>query len=139
MREIKFRAWDKERKEMRQIQLMDWSAWWVSTGTTWERGNTLEFGERYSFKNEKTDRHILMQFTGLTDDNGRGREMYEGDIYQSEGRLYVIEWSEYSLGWVVRSLKTKQVLPGYLQGEVAVYDDYVYKGTIYENPELLEV
>lgn len=117
MREIKFRAWDKERKEMRQIQLMDWSAWWVSTGTTWERGNTLEFGERYSFKNEKTDRHILMQFTGLTDDNGRGREMYEGDIYQSEGRLYVIEWSEYSLGWVVRSLKTKQVLPGYLQGK----------------------
>lgn len=127
MREIKFRAWDKERKEMRQIQLMDWSAWWVSTGTTWERGNTLEFGERNSFKNEKTDRHILMQFTGLKDKNGR--EIYEGDIskytFHGEMKVDAIEFSaplftyRNSMRW---SLNEDEVI-----------------GNIYENPELLEV
>lgn len=85
MREIKFRAWDKERKEMRQVQLMDFSDWWVSTGHTWEREPALTYGERNSFKNEKTDRHIIMQYTGLRDSKRtmkypEGQEIYEGDI-----------------------------------------------------------
>lgn len=55
-REIKFRAWDKERKEMRKVQLMDWSDWWVSTVGTWERDPGLNYGERNSFKNEGRNR-----------------------------------------------------------------------------------
>lgn len=76
--------------------------------------------------------------TGLKDKSGNGREMYEGDVYKQDNRHYLIEWSEYSCGWVVRSLSSGSVLPGHLKGEVAVYDDYEYIGSIYEHPHLLE-
>jgi uncharacterized phage protein (TIGR01671 family) len=126
MREIKFRAWDKERKDMRQIKLMDWSEWWVSTGSTWERENGLEYGERNSFKNEETDRHILMQYTGLKDKNGK--EIYEGDI---------VEWDEKEWGapnrevviWDYELLSSRRT-------DWKQFCEVI--GNIYENPELLQ-
>ncbi|MFS0877994.1 YopX family protein [Solibacillus isronensis] len=54
MREIKFRAWDKDLKQMLNLFTMD--------------------GQR----KQETEETILMQYTGLKDKNGR--EIYEGDI-----------------------------------------------------------
>lgn len=128
-REIKFRAWDKERKDMRGIQLMDWSDWWVSTGHTWEREKRLQYGERNSFKNAETDRHILMQYTGLKDKNGR--EIYEGDL------VYVTQWkNKYKVifddGMFKASGKAKFSLIT-IMGEVKCE----VIGNIYESPELI--
>lgn len=140
MREIKFRAWDKERKDMRDVALMDWSDWWVSTGSTWERGNSLEYGERNSFKNEETDRHIIMQYTGLKDKNGK--EIYEGDIVCSTHPIYdgektnknVIEFDDYCwrLVMIGDSMTANAPLGLYARNPVAI----AVVGNIYENPEL---
>jgi uncharacterized phage protein (TIGR01671 family) len=60
MREIKFRAWDRNNDVMRD---------WDYVRTSWTL-NILN-GDRNT---------ELMQFIGLHDKNGKGQEIYEGDI-----------------------------------------------------------
>ena len=64
MREIKFRAWDKQHKRI------------VKEGDLLDAYNCPTLPTPYGFK-LKTN-FILMQFTGLKDKNGK--EIYEGDI-----------------------------------------------------------
>lgn len=132
IRVIKFRAWDKEKKRLLPITRMNWSDWWVTCEPLLEhKPIPLEYGERNSFKNEKTDRHILMQYTGLKDKNGK--EIYEGDIIEAlDGRdnnksyILTVEWEQdvCSSGWTLSGI-------GWYQGELEVI------GNIYENPELI--
>ena len=143
MREIKFRAWDKERKEMREVELMDWSDWWVSTGSTGEREEPSKYGERNSFKNEQTDRHILMQYTGLKDKNGK--EIYEGDVVNASWYDYDEPRDDafgevfFNGNWMAYCIwKEDEKSISEMNGQGAYHWEIEVVGNIYENPELLE-
>ena len=118
MHEILFRAWDTFDKKMRKVINLDFTKWWVQCD---------EVGERHSFKNERTDRFILMQYTGLKDKNGV--KIFEGDIV-------VCNRYEEKVDYLVL-LKDLRDLPSELYGSSLNYREVV--GNIYENPELLGV
>ena len=90
----KFRAWDKENKRMVPVDEIKFSLNGEVKGIKW---TVSEIENRVVLK----ENLILMQFTGLTD--SEGKEIYEGDVcvcpatypfFDGEERNYVgiIEW-----------------------------------------------
>ena len=128
MREIKFRAWVKDRKAIFEVVLINY----VTKKVTY----LLErVGHLLSIRHEKFNNIILMQYTGLKDKNKK--EIYEGDILfeSSEEKYFKVvfenasfraeaegDFEEYSL----------DLIDVVAQGCEVV-------GNIYENPELLGV
>lgn len=83
------KAWDKELKQMFKVDQLDFSGWWVQCqkpdDAPKENGRAF-YGERNSFNNEETDRHILLPNTGKKDINKK--ESYLGYILKKQG----VEW-----------------------------------------------
>jgi len=110
MREIKFRAWIKEEKDL----------------LSWEDLQAEEFWDALHKKTKLE--YILMQYTGLKDKNGK--EIYEGDILKkitshyatppSYEEFITVSWCPKISGWNIRKTNLKQII-----------------GNIYENSELL--
>ena len=128
MREIKFRVWDKKHKKMSLVDAIDFE-------------HDEIYGkngcERYTPKPFKDIE--LMQYTGLTDKNGK--EIYEGDIVEV--------WS--FVRWIgfIKYLPEKAAFVLWDYEKFPYLDDFVYLsqfedgfeilGNIFENPELMEV
>ena len=166
MREIKFRAWDLEKKK------------WIEEGTTFTSAeiSTGQLGisldghlrvflphcydepsdiqhnvsnsEYESVHPGKTKpsykrQYILMQFTGLKDKNGK--EIYEGDIVKYQGlEGFDYEDKEETISEV--AFIDGAFVPVYLStrnhhnsdDEMIIVEDLEVIGNIYETPELLE-
>jgi len=138
MRETKFRAWDKNGKQMYYPgdfpPSEETTAHLISVdmegmGLLFD-GQPIACDECGSFAYLTPDRYILMQYTGLRDKNGK--EIYEGDIYFNDRwtggcKGQAVEWDGRG-GFVC-----------FCDGEYGEnHEEVEIIGNIYENPELLE-
>lgn len=113
MREIKFRAWDKDAKKMFEAGYMYPAI--NFGGSVFDRQD----GEEQSLD----EQIVLMEYTGLKDKNGK--EIYEGDV---------IEWSSGNGNKDRMEMKFYERHQGFMP-----YINYSSEiiGNIYENPELI--
>ena len=123
MREIKFRVWDTENKEMLRVQELDFE-------------DTF-YGGRLSIRTEQYNDYfdiedmILMQYTGLHDKNEK--EIYEGDIVKS----FFVDTDEAGneiYKYYIMEVKYDEILCSY---KIDKFMNLEVIGNIYENKELL--
>lgn len=127
-REIKFKVWDKEEKEMHgphEIEYINFCDEFVTLKIV----GFIEF--------EDTE---LLQYTGINDEENK--EIYEGDIIEG-GYLNPLSNKFMSKKYIV--VYDKGSFVGKLIGHTPYGDTWLHFikgkviGNIYENPELLEV
>ena len=127
MKEIKFRAWNKEWKCMKPIAKLtfecDVQSLMVYNDATDGYGNVSIYEEWEDCC--IGDDVMLMQFTGLKDKNGK--EIYEGDIIEYSN-WNEEKQSQYTIILIDNITKLPNI--DYEYGKVI--------GNIYENPELLK-
>lgn len=124
MREIKFRAWDENKKKMvpdKELQIM-----------TMPDFRSVPLNQSLEMLGVV---HKLMQFTGLLDKNGK--EIYEGDI------IRIPKQADYKAIWEVDFIRGAFVLTDGI-GFRYFYPDsdqfpkeYEVIGNCFENPDLL--
>lgn len=129
MREIRFRAWLPEEKEMQMVHDIHFN----EDGSFWR---IRFYSEGHNYVIQGANKYELMQFTGLKDKNGK--EVYEDDIIEFENQgKYVIIYREDSAMFYVRPTTNGEQIPIWLE-----YSNqncpYEVIGNIYENPELME-
>lgn len=148
MREIKFRAWDKEEKIMKEVKSLEWP---LGDGMRCEARDWYDdYDERWVW-GKVGERYEVMEFTGLKDKNGK--EIYEGDIltdyeWEKHGPREVRfgeEWidasdyEDYSVGAVCFYLTNYLGNKNGFEGLNSLQCDHLeIIGNIYENPELIK-
>lgn len=120
----RFRAWDKEFKEMVQVDALVFDEQIIKA--TYKNGNVVK---------EDIKNYVLMQSTGLRDKNGK--EIFEGDVVKLAKDVY----SEPTYYEIVRHRGGAYRLESKRYGcELWLrHTDCEIAGNIYENPELIEV
>src|SRR5574343_1669803 len=129
MREIRFRAWDKELVVMRSWEYLRENNF--NYNREWYRDNT---GEDKPNDIWSDDDLTPEQFTGLKDRNGR--EIYEGDIVTEiwcgeERSTSIVERDAPNGGFNLRDLDGEYT-------EIDSNHEFNIIGNIHENPELLQ-
>ncbi|WP_418953595.1 YopX family protein [Streptococcus sp.] len=122
MRVLKFRAWDEDSQKMNgNVEIYI------------NKDKTIEV-------RSKDDKTIVMQFTGLKDENGK--EVFEGDIIKDSEDfiaqvVYDKEYAGFGLNYQPFDL-TEGLSVTFEELKNEYQNTFEIIGNIYENPELLE-
>lgn len=120
---LKFRAWDKEFKEMVQVDALLFDEQAIKA--TYKNGSVTK---------EDMKNYVLMQSTGLKDK--QGKEIFEGDVlfgHAGENFWEIVEFDTEEGQWIRRDIWCNSKLG------LSEYNEFMeIVGNIYENPELLE-
>ena len=148
MREIKFRAWDKDYEKMTYFDDEDYEykpPFVFRLDQVFKKDSNYDDYEDFEY-NDATDIVEVMQYTGLNDENEK--EIYEGDIIEFSYDMFVGNFDTFvAKGKVVfeegafyvevfeneRTTKDE----AYLLYSINL-DTIEVIGNIYDNPELLE-
>ena len=125
MREIEFRAWDKEKKMWTNWKCYDNMFYFMDKNTgVWIRDDEFK-------------RFILLQYTGLKDKISK--EICEGDIVIWDNKIGYIGFLKQEMGYCIILKDTDFRLGHRNIGNGYDFNaDIEIIGNIYENPELLE-
>ncbi len=133
-REIKFRVWDKERKEFIEWLNADPMIQCASGALLcWERTQNKDgsYGEDIIVnKPEFSINLVIQQYTGLKDKDGK--EIYEGDIMIYENKYQIVDF-RYG-GWYIHYEAPNKSESSFLE---TVFDRKII-GNIFENPDLIK-
>lgn len=99
-RAVKFRAWDKKRHLMLEVDDIHFCCEEIAylKGYDTENERDLEFDIYQETDNPSIEQVVLVQFSGLKDKNGK--EIYEGDLINFNNEFGIVEKSSMS-EWVV--------------------------------------
>lgn len=130
MRNIKFRVWDKDLKQM-HICGED-----IHDSISFSQNNEAFY---YNLQNgcgslTENSSYVLMQYTGLKDKNGK--EIYEGDLVGDKSIKWVVKWNTHRMGFSLYPT-TEQIydeMPVNVENKI----HFEILGNIYDNPELLK-
>ena len=133
MREIKFRAYDKEIDKMTYFEDENYD-YRPPTVFRLEQvfKKDINYDDYESFEyNDITDKADIMQYTGLKDKNGK--EIYEGDIVKTFTKeICVVEYNYNAFGLKVIDKNKPYGWVDFINHNIEVI------GNIYDNLELLE-
>lgn len=125
----RFRAWDKEFKEMVQVDALVFDEQIIKA--TYKNGNVAK---------EDLKNYVLMQSTGLRDKNGK--EIFEGDILKVTNLsiwLEVVSFNKNKAMFVSKEVKRKvEETPLYDLFNTDIFEIEII-GNIHTNSELAEV
>lgn len=117
MREIKFRAWHKEKKIMGEVLGID-----ILHKEIFFSNEDVDCYEHTDFKDIE-----LMEYTGLKDKNEK--EIYEGDIVKIDRQLFIVSYMEEKASYMLDEIDSfmSDYLSNYNISKLEIV------GNIYEN------
>lgn len=122
MRDYRFLLWDKENKQMNEVDVIDWGEKKIIT-------KSLMFYQDY----DSESNFILLEYIGLKDQNKN--PIYNGFILKGELGLLAVEWSEEEASFYCYDEYTGK---SYYFGRDINTSEYEIIGDIFRSSELLK-